>query len=376
MKRRKLFTLSIATVVFLLCGLLSVGAFSPMDKLSEKYERLDMEAMIKTMQSMSYKEIGEEANTIASITNDTNSLFAHAAALYEKIDAIPEEWLIQEMQDSTNADMYRYFLIELSGQTNEGKGLSDLEPIREILLDPDESSIVRQNAIFALMYDEESFDILVKVVSDEDENVAFQALKAVNMIDPKTGSELADQIIKEKVDDDRFQMAIKVKAQEFQRNPGKTKDISEFISLCKELYQETDDQMMRFTTMFALSDLYQKEALRFIVEEESIDDGHKTACINQNYLVLKDMLDHNPTEDDIKFAIRCSKIVAVDEVVKSLKTAMASTKVSFSFEELTLEEIYPVKKIGYSSYSFEDLTFGEIHPAEKVWDESYYAGRS
>lgn len=33
MKRRKLFTLSIATIVFLFCGLLSVGAFSPMDKI-------------------------------------------------------------------------------------------------------------------------------------------------------------------------------------------------------------------------------------------------------------------------------------------------------------------------------------------------------
>lgn len=325
---------------------------------------------------MSYKEIGEEANSIASVTGDANSLLAHMAVLYDRVDAIPEDWLVQEMQNSTNAEMYRYFLIELSGQTNEGKGLSDLEPVRKILLDPNESSMVRQNAIFALMYDEASFDILVKAVSDKDENVAFQALKAVNMIDPQVGSTLADQIIKEKVDDDRLQMAIKVKAQEFQKNPGKTKDISAFISLCKELYQSTDDQMMQFTTMFALSDLYQKEALRFIVEEESIDDGHKTACINQNYLVLKDMLDHNPTADDIKFAIRCSKIVAVDEVVKSLKTAMASTKVSFSSDELTLGTIRPSNKAGEQAYSFEELDFGEIHPAEKVWDESYYAGRS
>ena len=48
MKRRKLFTLSIAAVVFLLCGLLSVAAFSPMDKLSEKYEGDTITEMAKT----------------------------------------------------------------------------------------------------------------------------------------------------------------------------------------------------------------------------------------------------------------------------------------------------------------------------------------
>lgn len=136
--------------------------------------------MIETVKNMDYKQICEEANLISSKSADPNALFAHAAALYENIESIPETWLIQEIQNSDNSDQLRYLLIEIAGQKNNGEGLKDLSSIRNILLNQNESSVVRQNAVFAVMNDAESFSALLIAASDQDENVAFQSLKAIN----------------------------------------------------------------------------------------------------------------------------------------------------------------------------------------------------
>ena len=136
--------------------------------------------MIETVKNMDYKQICEEANLISSKSADPNALFVHAAALYENIGSIPESWLIQEIQNSDNSDQLRYLLIEIAGQKNNGEGLKDLSSIRNILLNQNESSVVRQNAVFAVMNDAESFSALLIAASDQDENVAFQSLKAIN----------------------------------------------------------------------------------------------------------------------------------------------------------------------------------------------------
>lgn len=105
--------------------------------------------------------------------------------------------------------------------------------------------------------------------------------------------------------------------------------------------------------IFALSDLYNEEALRFIVEESGVDSGLKLFCIDQNYLVLKEMLENNPTADDIQFAVTCCNIYPVDEVVTALKAAAPASR---------------------SSVTVPD--YAEVYQADKNYDYFYYLGRS
>lgn len=77
MKRRKLFILSAAIVLIFLCGILSVGAFNPTDKLNEKYNGGTITEITETLRTMDYREIGNEANSIASAIDNSNSLWAH-----------------------------------------------------------------------------------------------------------------------------------------------------------------------------------------------------------------------------------------------------------------------------------------------------------
>ena len=349
MKRRKLFTLSISAAVFLLCGLLSAGAFSPMDKLSEKYEGDTITEMAETLRTMDYDEICDEFNLAASVTSDESSLMAYAGVLAEKIDTIPETEIMEMIQDKKNAGPLRVTFLQLLGK----KEISDLSPVRAVLLDTTENSVVRQNAAFAVMHDISSRSALVAAVSDRDENVAFQSLKALNMVDSVKAQELADDIIENKTDDVRLNMAIKVKAYEYQASPKQTKEISDFISYCKEVYVSTDDPMRQGTVIFALSDLYNEEALRFIVEESGVDSGLKLFCIDQNYLVLKEMLENNPTADDIQFAVTCCNIYPVDEVVTALKVAAPASRGSVTVPD-----------------------YAEVYQADKNYDYFYYLGRS
>lgn len=107
--------------------------------------------------------------------------------------------------------------------------------------------------------------------------------------------------------------------------------------------------MTRATIVFALSDLYNEEALRFIINEDTIENSLKTFCIDQNYLVLKEMLLNNPSTDDIQFVISCCNIYPIDQVLQTLENTQSTLVIP---------------------------TYPEVYPANTDWDYYYNLGRS
>lgn len=215
--------------------------------------------------------------------------------------------------------------------------------------------MVRQNAIYALLDDESSRDLIIKTAWDEDENIAFQDVRALNMADPSEARKIADEYLNKGVDGAKLRIAIKVKAHEFAQSPKDTESINKFISFCKERYFESSDQLLRDTIVFSLSDLFNKDALEFIINEDSVSTETKIYCVDQNYLVLINMLQDQPTAENIEFAKICTDIYPIKEIVNLINDAIINTD--------------GAKTIVLAKYS-------EVYPANTSWDELYYCGRS
>lgn len=336
-------------ICILVFGIMGVSAIkSPYNRIVEKYNWEDVESVANQMKDIRYWEIADEIKIVLKHTKDLDSAMAHAYVLQTRINDIPEDWFEKEISNADNEELYRCLLIELSSYKNNKKGLINVEFLKDILKNDSENSFVRQSALFALMNDKKSLDIIINCVNDKDDLLSFQALKVLNMIDKNKAVEISDQIIRqERPDSEVYRMAIKIKSYEYQENPYKTEEINNFIKRCIHLYETSEDLQMKETAIFALCDLQNIDAVKFIVNESSIDHYIKAGCVNQNYLVIKEMLLNNPTKENIDFAIQCEKIYAVDEVVDLLKTMVKKDK----------------------------LVFDEINKANPAWAEQYYAGR-
>lgn len=348
MKRRKLFAVSLVVAVLVLGGTLTSVAFNPFGIISEKYEQQDMNETMSELRTMNYEEICDEFNLIVSSSATDSDIIAHTAVLFEKIDTVTDEKILQEIQNKNNSEQLRVSLIQALSHKNNGQGINNLAPVRSLLLDENENSTVRQNAVYALIDDPISKNTVIAAVSSNDEDVAFQALKGLNIVDPELARSLADDIIEVGEDGARLRSAIKVKSYEYQAEPYST-EIPEFISFCKDVYSSSSDEMTRATIVFALSDLYNEEALRFIINEDTIENSLKTFCIDQNYLVLKEMLLNNPSTDDIQFVISCCNIYPIDQVLQTLENTQSTLVIP---------------------------TYPEVYPANTDWDYYYNLGRS
>ena len=73
----------------------------------------------------------------------------------------------------------------------------------------------------------------------------------------------------------------------------------------------------------------------------------------RRFMVLKEMLENNPTADDIQFAVTCCNIYPVDEVVTALKVAAPASRGSVTVPD-----------------------YAEVYQADKNYDYFYYLGRS
>ncbi len=202
------------------------------------------------MKNIGYLEIADEIKIILNHTKDLDSVMAHAHVLQTRINNIPEDWFEKEISNTDNEELYRCLLIELSSYKNNKKGLTNVEFLKDILKNNRENSFVRQNALFALMNDKKSLDIIINCVNDKDDLLSFQALKVLNMIDNNKAVEIFDQIIRqERPDSEVYRMAIKIKSYEYQENPYKTEEINNFIKRCIHLYETSEDLQMKETAI-------------------------------------------------------------------------------------------------------------------------------
>ena len=164
---------------------------------------------------------------------------------------------------------------------------------------------------------------LEKIISGDDDRLAFQAMKIMNTSDSEKAVKIADRIIQNYngIVTDKVRAAIKVKASYLANSSTKTERV-EFINFCDNILlkdSRKNGDVVSDTIIFALSDVMSEETISYIVSSDKIDRTAKVFCVDQNYRVLKSMLLENLSERNLDIVIQAMKICPLKEMAEPLQ---------------------------------------------------------
>lgn len=344
MRKHKKLTLLIALVF--ISAVLSAFSMHPFKSLKNDYSGKSEAEISKELAKKSISDIVQEINTISSYNTDLSNLILHASALAERVDEISEDALLSFIGDDTNSVNLRVIMIQLIKYKN-----SDVDEtlLKKLLVSNDTDPAIKQNIVLALSEDDpETIELLKQVSEQDDELLAFQAIKKLNRTEPGIASEIADEILKNytKEQPEKVRAAIKVKAEQLRQDASKGNEKNEFIQILLDLFNGSDDEIMKDTVVFALSNLRDEAAISIIVTNKDIDESIKMYCIDQNYSTLLKMVENNSTDANIETVIQAMNIYPITELISPLKEVInkSDTSRKASFSTLIEQEGNPVNE--------------------------------
>ena len=318
---------NIIILVLVICLALTGTIFS-IDKIEfMKGEYSDVkteEELMKKLDSKSFDELLSEINLLGDITGE--GFMYHAIALKEKLKDVSSERIQSEILNENNSVATRATLIQICSDL-------DVNIMQDILFDNNTDFEIKRNSlIYLYQNDNLNTGLVEKLALGNDEELAFQAIKILNKIDPAKSIDISDDIIDEYtgVVDEKLRAAIKVKAKHLADN-STIDERKEFINFCDSILAsinngkiKEDGTIISDTVVFALSDVKSEETISYIISNNMIDPIVKTFCVDQNYPVLKSMItDKNISHENLSIVIEAMYICPIKDMEEPLHKAMS-----------------------------------------------------
>lgn len=268
---------------------------------------------------------------------DLSELQFHSVAIIEKAKEIKAEDLLKQIEDENNSENLKIICVQaldFLAKENKNFKLKDTSRLETILLNEKQDSIVRQNIVWAMSTDKRTYDILESLVFEDDEYLAFQALKRLNSDAPERASDIAYKLIETEEQNEKLRIAIKVISEQFAQSDD-IKEKDEWIAYCMDVFEKSSaskNDLMQETIVFALSDMFYSKALYEIINNDQIDNSLKVSSIGQNYKVIIDVLEKEPSKNDIEMAIKAMTIYPIDKTVDALKSAVSKSGEKYNFK--------------------------------------------
>lgn len=317
-KLLELYVVCIAMSVLLFTGLAPSKSKNIVKEFSQKGEK----DIYTRLVSIPILEVFKEINQISLKSKNPDTFIIYTAALLHRIDEISEETILTAIEDDNNSIELRILMIQLSKKKNDSNGLMDKTIFYRLLRDDKTHSEIMHNAIYALSDDWYTSVILEEISDGQDDILAFHAIKRLSQIDGNKALHIADKILKNYTDfnEERIRIAIKVKTQQLAKNLSTTAEKDEFIELCQILYENSKDELMRDSIVFALSDLMDEKAISYIVLNEDIEEYMKICCIDQNYPTLLSMIQEGISKKSLRTILYAMDIYPINELIAPLTT--------------------------------------------------------
>ena len=312
--------------------------------LKDKYSDLEENEMTEKLMELSFSEICDEINVLSENGVDLSDLLFHSVAVVEKANTISPEDFLRVVEDRRNSTNLRVICIQALDFLGDTISLQENSSLQAILANETEDSLVRQNIVWALPSSEASSAVLESIVFEDDELLAFQALKRLNMDAPDRARAVADTLLASGAQREKLRIAIKViTAQLAQSEDPSEKD--QWVAYCMHVFEsspsDSKTDLMRDTIIFALSDLRYANALYEIINSSEVDDSLKSFCVEQNCKVLFDVLEGDPSPYDIEMAIKAMTIYPVDKTVDALKAAVEKSGEAYNLDAVLSQEANP-----------------------------------
>lgn len=319
--RRKLTIMLVTAAVLALIVATAASSMLPTyeDTLEAKvnsYEKLTKTELLDTMKT----EFAE-----ATQNGNSGSLIPIASVFHQRRAEYTADELLSLIEDNSLPTFLRITVIqvlaELSGFDGTDERLSEL-------LEKDIPDDVKRS-IIANFGGEGSIGMekLVEQAFNEDRYTAYQALKSLGRTNTEKACEVSRKILKDYKNANIGQIKESLNIISGAHDP----ELKMTEADIKLLYEVADYVLdkdyptdAKDTVIYALSRTNTIKAVEYIMHHEYADEILRTGTILENWYVLVETLENNPTEEDISLALECMELQPLTEVLESLEDAIES----------------------------------------------------
>ena len=311
------------TVIIFSC-LFAVLMISSCSKNNSTYSGISKEELVEKINELTIKE---------SDDLDSEKLIEACTALSKRAQDFTDEELLAVIKDDKMTSITKSTLIQLETDINHGKGIIDQGPFEELITQKSLEDDVRINLIQTLdMSSDENKDILEKIVKSEDGAIVIRSLITLQKDDPKKALSIANQIINSysTYGEDAIRAAVMVKSNYFRdlKLAGSQKNVSaekkNYINFCIRKFNASQDDVFKDAMVFSLIDMLDFDAVKEIINHKNIDHLLKTTCISRNYLTFAEVINNNPSEEDIELLLTAMEMAPIRDLVGLMREKLAA----------------------------------------------------
>lgn len=365
-KKKKLIILAVVLIVGITT---TVFAMPGLTAIIQRMSMSDSEqAIFDDLARMTTEEIIDEMNVLLNETGVDDSAMYHAIALFERLDAISGEYLLDVACDDTNHTAVRYTMLQLYSDKLGSSASS--KRLFELILDETEEFRVRTNAVASMPCNAETEKLFKGVFFNIDEDVSYHVLKYLYQNNSLVAEDLADTVLKDylKYSPQKISIALTAKSQMLLNNTANRtydelltekeifteKAIEIFETYPKSKIPKDGDTKLNFraanpalSSGSAMAYVQCEAAVRYMLMEfpEKCGDEYasmsylSTITVTQNGKAIARLAKESNEKEDLLLVAEAIKICPFEEFVEPLKNKMsvmqAGKNVKIDSEQIT-----------------------------------------
>ena len=343
---KKIFVSALAIIIVLLLTMTIVFS-SPIVKSSKiKYNNESSAEIANTITNMSFEEICQEVNDLSEEGAELSDFITHASVLSQKSKDYESNQLVEMITDTSNSENLRIILLQILEYNEVALDSDSLSDLHSILKKQEESESILQNIIWILPHSSATNKLMEYIALGNNDGLAFQALRRLNMDDSKKAVMIANDFLKNNIEGERKRIAIMVISQDLRKSSDEKKK-NRWVSYCNnELNKsvQSNDYSLTSTIIISLSDMRYIGALSYLIESDLVEETMKSAAISKNYKTIIDALSKEPTDKVIKTAIKAMEIRPISETIYELKKAIEKTENNYDLTIVLSKTAEPANK--------------------------------
>lgn len=320
-KHRKPFIFLSALILISLLTAISVFSAFYIDSLIHKYRNKSSKEISDVLTDMSFMEICSEVNELSAQGAELSDFIAHASVMAEKAEHINSDNLMEIINDPGNSENLRIIVLQILDYKGIELNDGNIKDLHRIVKEKKANNIILQNIIWILPESRGTDKLMESVALGDNDEMAFQALRRLNMDNPEQAVLIARKFIEDDIKGERKRIAIMVISQ-YLRKSDDEREKDDWVSYCgKELAKSihADNFMLSNTIIHSLSGMRYLGAVACLINSDLLDETEKYLAAAENYKTFIDALSDNPTDEVIEYVIKAMEFCPTTEVIEKLK---------------------------------------------------------
>lgn len=318
--------------------------------------------LIETEKSNLIREFDDVLNSTSLNQVSSEKLQTSYKNLEKDIGKFNDEDFLIILKDENVSTLTKNLLLQMSDKINNGKGISNSKIFEELL----EKNVLDENSRVSLInsINAETDGIknkLAKIAQSESGSAVYRSMMKLQQSDALMALEISEKILENpsQYNEDNIRAAISVKSNYYkeltmvENNKNVEKEKSEFINFCTSQYKKASDGKLKDAAVFSLMNIRDYDAVKAIILDPTIDEELKVACVCRNTKTFIDVINNNPTKEDVEFILDCMEIAPLKDLAEPMKEKLLTNSELYSHRLKSMVEFMSAGGVESDTSRFE-----------------------